>query len=55
MVQLSPDRNCEVITLGSEILNGEKLQHVWFGAIPNETYGLPRDWQSTRTPEEFLH
>lgn len=39
IIQISPDGNCEVITQGSDILNGEKLQHVvpagyWFGAIP---------------------
>jgi predicted cupin superfamily sugar epimerase len=41
LVQIFPDGKCETVVLGSNVVKGEKLQHVvpagcWFGAFPNE-------------------
>lgn len=45
IVQIDPEGICTVTVLGSDVLNGEKLQHVvpagcWFGALPGGNYSF---------------
>ena len=42
IVQIFPDGKCETVVLGTDVVKGEKLQHVvpagcWFGGFPNKT------------------